>query len=375
MQVANHSPRESDQEKAFNTLVTTALVKSDHGRDWQLHSSLLVPHCRCFKCYSYIALLSDYYAPDAEAHPSAMVADDGDQDDEEESDQDEESNQDEDESDQGADEEGGRDPCDNEEDTSGISPLSSPLFLLQCAQGRRETGEFFETDPYALGRAQEGVAQLLNRMSDVDDECDLLREQIRARGEELAKHAVSKSDQTLQSAAMDVDGDKVSDPGQTENAPSSPRIANASALAEWLKQHPDSPEASGHAAMLTLVPRYDGRHKPKRQRRKAAFLAVLSLLIVLGQYAALLKKKRLQIASVAISSLPVETLGTRILAIAQHLAAKGVTIALADDCGQYCRMFAEAEVRGGSPQFFPDMLKELLSKAREVCEPTLLPYT
>ncbi|KAJ7163159.1 hypothetical protein C8R46DRAFT_1037140 [Mycena filopes] len=261
----------------------------------------------------------------------------------------------------------------------------------------RETGEFFETDPYALGRAQEGVAQLLNRMSDVDDECDLLREQIRARGEELAKvsatsaqlstdllnvdptrprkHAVSKSDQTLQSAAMDVDGDKVSDPGQTENAPSSPRIANASALAEWLKQHPDSPEASGHAAMLTLVPRYDGRHKPKRQRRKATFLAVLSLLIVPGQYAALLKKKRLQIASVAISSLPVETLDTRILAIAQHLAAKGVTIALADDCGQYCRMFAEAEVRGGSPQFFPDMLKELLFQAREVCKPTLLPYT
>ncbi|KAJ7751078.1 hypothetical protein B0H16DRAFT_1887620 [Mycena metata] len=167
----------SSMESAFAQQLEQTLSQSKYS--WTLHPVYLVPSCGagCTTCASYVDHLAHGYVgtPDAPGRTSALDA---------------MPEQDEDQAEDEAGDSEWRPPTprdflledsDAESDAESeaaetrLAPGMHELFLLQCAHGRLTTNDLFQTDPRALGRAQDGVATRFDRLATVDRELESIR--------------------------------------------------------------------------------------------------------------------------------------------------------------------------------------------------------
>ncbi|KAJ7898775.1 hypothetical protein B0H13DRAFT_2031507 [Mycena leptocephala] len=130
----------------------------------------------------------------------------------------------------------------------------------------------------------------------------------------------------------------------------------------------DLRDARGHQAMMTMVP--PARHrrsKAARTWRRNCFLAILRILIIPGEYAAIIQRTSTPVVPVALSAVnfgeDVDQLQDD--DVARHLASKGLTAAIADDCGQFCQKFVEAEITSSTSRYDKETLIQLLARARD----------
>ncbi|KAJ7629954.1 hypothetical protein DFH06DRAFT_1140714 [Mycena polygramma] len=110
----------------------------------------------------------------------------------------------------------------------------------------------------------------------------------------------------------------------------------------------DLRDVRGHQVIATLVPRTRGiKSKIVRQRRRTCFFAVLRILVVPGEYAAIVKRLSLIIASGPLSAIDFDPSPdqSQDITTVHSLAASGLEIVTADDCWQFCWKFVEAEIR------------------------------
>ncbi|KAJ7020100.1 hypothetical protein C8F04DRAFT_1197060 [Mycena alexandri] len=294
------------------------------------------------------------------------------------------------------------------------------LFILQCAKGRVATNEFFQTDPHALGRMQGEIADLLEKISDVEREqkelsiqtfvitqevtrlralCEENEARLRnldpncqrkRRGVDLdlalppqppaiyielapdsSSHPpIELADGIVELVRRTANTSMQEDISQPENSIKIPPTTSQVVLQRWIREHPSSCEASGHQAMMILLPPRPPHSRSKRLRtqRDKHFFAILQVLIIPGQYAAIIQQNSFQVTSVALSALDdvddVDRLP--ITELARHLARKGLTAPVADDCGQYCRKFAEVLITSNDTRYDQETLKQLLVRARNI---------
>ncbi|KAJ7446537.1 hypothetical protein B0H11DRAFT_1108445 [Mycena galericulata] len=166
MRAQESSPLESEMENAFETELAKTL-KNGHYT-WRLDSrtGIGIPICgsKCGVCRAFLS----HVAKSRGRRRSDEDEDCGD------SSEDDQPRADE----SGSDEEGGGEDEDEDEDEDKDEDLTededlvehmNSLFKLHCLSGRIRTNHLFKTDPAALGRAQDSIAELNRRNSVLEE--------------------------------------------------------------------------------------------------------------------------------------------------------------------------------------------------------------
>ncbi|KAJ7854031.1 hypothetical protein B0H13DRAFT_1903844 [Mycena leptocephala] len=309
---------------------------------------------------------------------------------------------------------------DTDDVDSDLATHMGNIFLLQCAKGRMQTNHLFKNDPAVFGRAQKSLADLMTRISEVEEEHEevqaeitLTEQQLRSAQalmeqlqeqlirlepsvEQLELHvspteamhtggcAVQLGDQVAVAAVKDAlacisqhrregnmhrRGKKL--PAPTE----SPEH-----LARWIQDHKspikgvpacapdwvvDLRNARGHQVLMTLAPPgLRNRAISTRNRHRTCFLAMLGILIRPGAYAEIIKRISAPIADAPLAQARFDLDKLQDDVVARNLAAAGLTVAIADDCWQFCLNFAEAEIKSSATGYDRETMRELVTQAR-----------
>ncbi|KAJ7776448.1 hypothetical protein B0H16DRAFT_1449879 [Mycena metata] len=307
-------------------------------------------------------------------------------------------------------------PDDSEDgdDESNLPEAMKLLFVLQCAKGRLATNEFFQSDPRAFGRMQEKIAPLLESISDVEREQAEISAKIFSTTQALKELGAVREERKGLRLNMDPDSQRKrrgldfapsSHPPAIDFAPPDPeqmkidgivdlvrRTANTTVnedisssentvppfaspvfLQKWVRANLSSPIASGHRVMMALVPPRPphSRKKELRAQRDQCFLDVLQVLIIPRRYATIIQENSFPVASVALSAVKFRDVDVgrhHINEIVRHLAGKGLTVTDAENGGQYCRKFAEAQITSTDNRYNQKRLKQILVQLRDTEE-------
>ncbi|KAJ7505010.1 hypothetical protein B0H11DRAFT_1905078 [Mycena galericulata] len=152
----------SPMDRAFERDLSKQLKQSPNT--WHVEASICVPYCspKCTVCKTYLSHVT-----------SAKAGRDDDEGEDEDEEEDEVGTTDESDTENGSDvSSGSASDSDSESDIGrsddedqDLVKHMAHLFNLQSINGRLRTNHLFQTDPAALGRAQEPIADLLKRIS------------------------------------------------------------------------------------------------------------------------------------------------------------------------------------------------------------------
>ncbi|KAF8217245.1 hypothetical protein K438DRAFT_1748339 [Mycena galopus ATCC 62051] len=412
-------PLQSDMEKEHEKKLADEVQQSP--LPWRLHATYNIPHCTCQTCVKYLAHLSQTW--DGRS---------GEQSDDEDSSSER--------SDPSDDVDQWQPPDEDapEDENEGGTHMRN-IYVLQSANGRLQTNHLFQTDPAIFGRAQEGIANLMTQIFEIEKEDEEVQAEVHSLEQQLhgaqaliqeLEEKVSRLDSTSRhkrtaregaggtpvhlitgvdqlhldvrpTEAMDTDTGigvgtetaqsslsdvrrKLADlytefKGKKVPAPNeSPEY-----LARWIQAHkspltgvpacaPDWAvnlrDARGRQVLMTLAPSGNGRRsKASRRQHRIGFLAILRLLLRPGAYASIIERISVPIADVPLSKVHFSELELEEPnedKLARILAAKGLTVATADDCWQYCLKFAEEKLKSGGGGYDTSVLEDLITQAR-----------